>query len=97
MTYTAYVGKRLTGPIPRRATSTRVIRWLHAMRWRKEPVHTLVAVKDIKRLTGLEPGEVLLLNDTQKLVRIDEKGRRVEFLRIPIELLSSGPEPEPED
>ena len=62
------------------------------MRWRKQPAHTLVAVKDIKRLTGLDPKEVLLRHDTQQLVRIDDEGRRVEFVRIPLELLSAEPE-----
>jgi hypothetical protein len=43
-------------------------------------------------LTGLDPKEVLLPHDTQQLLRVDDEGRRVEFLRIPLELLSAEPE-----
>lgn len=62
------------------------------MPWRKQPAHTLVALKDIRRLTGLDPKEVLLRRDTQQLVRIDEEGRRIQVLRIPLELLEGGAE-----
>jgi hypothetical protein len=62
------------------------------MAWRKEPAHRLVAVEDVQRLTGLAPREVLLRPDTQHLVRIDGSGKRVEFVRIPIALLTIQPE-----
>jgi hypothetical protein len=42
--------------------------------------------------TGLDPKEVLLRHDTQQPVRIEDEGRRVEFVRIPLELLSAEPE-----
>jgi hypothetical protein len=58
------------------------------MRWRKEPRHKLVPVKDVRGATGLDPDEVLLLGDTQRLVRIDGTGTREELIRIPIELLN---------
>jgi hypothetical protein len=60
---------------------------LIAMAWRKESVHKLVALADVRRLTGLDPNEVLLRPDTQHLVRIDDSGRRSAFVRIPIALL----------
>jgi len=60
--------------------------------WRKEPAHKLVALKDVRRLTGLDPKDVLLRPDTQHLVRIDETGSRDELVRIPVELLSMEPE-----
>lgn len=62
------------------------------MAWRKPPAHTLVPAKEVRRLTGLGPSEVLLQRDTQRLVRIDENGTRQEFIRIPIELLLTEPE-----
>jgi hypothetical protein len=43
------------------------------MRWRKEPDHKLIALEDVRRLTGLDPVELLRRPDTQKLARIDEK------------------------
>jgi hypothetical protein len=57
------------------------------MRWRKEPGFRLVAVKDVRRLTGVEPAEVLRRPDTQELTRIDEFGVREDLVRVPVELL----------
>lgn len=57
------------------------------MRWRKEPRHRLVPLKDVRGVTGLDPDEILLLGDTQQLVRIDGEGTREELIRIPVELL----------
>jgi hypothetical protein len=57
------------------------------MRWRKEPAHQLVALKDVRKLTGLDPEELLRRQDTQRLVRINKRGGREELLRIPIALL----------
>jgi hypothetical protein len=62
------------------------------VRWRKEPGFRLVAMKDVKRLTGLEPGEVLGQTGTQELTRIDERGVREELVRVPVELLLEEPE-----
>jgi hypothetical protein len=47
----------------------------------------LVARKDIRRLTGLEPEELLLHADTQELTTVDDSGVRVEVVRIPVDLL----------
>jgi hypothetical protein len=47
----------------------------------------LVAREDIRRLTGLEPEELLLCADTQELTTVDESGVRVEVVRIPVDLL----------
>jgi hypothetical protein len=49
-------------------------------------------MKDVKRLTGLEPGEVLGQTGTQELTRIDERGVREELVRVPVELLLEEPE-----
>lgn len=57
------------------------------MRWRAEPDHKLIALKDVRRLTGLDPAELLGLPDTQQLARIDQKGGREELVRVPIRLL----------
>jgi hypothetical protein len=57
------------------------------MRWRKEPGFRLVAMKDVRRLTGVEPAEVLRRPDTQELTRIDERGVRENLVRVPVELL----------
>ena len=59
------------------------------MRWRREATHRLVAATEVQRLTGFSAKEVLLQRDTQRLVRIDEDGRRHEFVRIPVELLNA--------
>ena len=58
------------------------------MAWRKEAAHKLVRLKDVRKLTGLRPDEVLLQRDTQKLVRIGDDGAREEVVRIQIELLT---------
>jgi hypothetical protein len=47
----------------------------------------LVAVKDVRRLTGLELSELLSRQNIQRLTRIDESGSREEFVRVPVELL----------
>ena len=49
-------------------------------------------MKDVRRLTGLEPAEVLRRSGTQKLTRIGETGIREELVRIPVELLIEEPE-----
>src|SRR5687767_8292271 len=60
--------------------------------WRRALVQEagfkLVAVKDVRRLPGLEPSELLRRPNTQQLTRADESGAREEFLRVPVELLS---------
>lgn len=55
--------------------------------WYKKPGYTFVALSDVRRLTGLEPAELLLLTNTQQLTRVDENGAREELVRLPIELL----------
>ena len=57
------------------------------VRWRKDPGFRLVALKDVRRLTGLEPAEVLRRPGTQQLTRIDESGAREELVRVPVEVL----------
>jgi hypothetical protein len=57
------------------------------MNWRKQATHRLVAAHEAHRLTGFSARALLLQRDTQRLVRIDENGARVEFLRVPVELL----------
>jgi hypothetical protein len=49
-------------------------------------------MKDVRRLTGLEPAEVLRRSDTQKLTSIDESGVREELVRVPVGLLIEEPE-----
>ena len=61
------------------------------MPWDRKPGFKLVAVKDVRRLTGLEPSELLRRPDTQQLTRVDEGGAREEFVRVPLELLSKEP------
>ena len=65
------------------------------MRWRKEPDHKLIALKDVRRLTGLEPVELLRRPDTQKLARIDRSGTREELVRVPVGLLIQTRDEEP--
>jgi hypothetical protein len=48
-------------------------------------------VKDVRRLTGLEPAELLHRPNIQQLTRVDESGAREEFLRVPVELLTKEP------
>jgi hypothetical protein len=57
--------------------------------WRKESAHKLVALADVRELTGLDPTEVLRQPDTQALVSIDSSGERCQFVRIPLALLSA--------
>jgi hypothetical protein len=59
--------------------------------WYRKPGFKLVAARDVRRLTGLEPSELLRQPNTQQLTRVDESGAREEFLRIPVELLSKEP------
>ena len=61
------------------------------MRWYRKPGFKLVAVKDVRRLTGLEPSELLRQKNTQELTRVDESGAREEVLRVPVELLIKEP------
>ena len=62
------------------------------MPWYRKPGgFKLVAVKDVRRLTGLELSELLCRPNTQQLTRVDESGAREEFVRVPVELLSKGP------
>ncbi len=49
-------------------------------------------MKDVRRLTGLEPAEVLRRPGTQQLTRIDESGVREELVRVPVEVLIEEPE-----
>ena len=65
------------------------------MRWRAEADHKLIALKDVRRLTGLDPVELLGLPDTQRLARIDEEGGREELVRVPIRLLIQTQDEEP--
>jgi hypothetical protein len=65
------------------------------MRPRREPSHKLIALDDVERLTGLEPAELLRCPDTQKLARVDERGARVELVRVPIGLLTQTSDAEP--
>ena len=59
--------------------------------WHRKPGFKLVAVKDVRRLTGLELSELLSRQYIQRLTRIDESGAREEFVRIPVELLIEEP------
>jgi hypothetical protein len=56
--------------------------------WHRKPGFKLVAVKDVRRLTGLEPSELLRRPNIQQLIRVDESGAREEFLRVPVDLVS---------
>jgi len=44
--------------------------------WHRKPGFKLVAVKDVRRLTGLELPELLSRQNTQRLTRIEESGSR---------------------
>ncbi len=55
----------------------------------------LVALKDVRRLTGLDPIELLRGAPTQKLARIDQSGTREELVRIPVDLLIQTRDEEP--
>ena len=55
--------------------------------YRRKPGFKLIAVKDVRRLTGLELWELLSRPSTRQLTRIDESGAREEFVRVPVELL----------
>jgi hypothetical protein len=59
--------------------------------WQRKPGFKVVAVKDVRRLTGLEPSELLRRPNTQRLTRVDEGGAREECVRVPVELLSKEP------
>ena len=61
------------------------------MPWHRKPVFKLIAMKDARRLTGLEPCELLSRPNTQRLTRTDESGAREEFVRVPLELLIEEP------
>ena len=61
------------------------------MPWRRKPGFRLVAVQEARRLTGLEVSELLRRPHIQQLTRIDERGARVELLRVPVELLIKEP------
>jgi hypothetical protein len=58
--------------------------------WNRKPGFKLVAVKDVRRLTGLELSELLRQPNVQQLTRVDESGAREAFLRVPVEFLSKG-------
>lgn len=62
------------------------------MPWNTKSGFKLVAWKDVPRLTGLEPAELLRLTNTQQLTRVDKDGTREELVRVPIELLLDQPE-----
>jgi hypothetical protein len=57
------------------------------MRWRSKASHTIVARADVRRLTGIDPDDVLRFADTQRLVRVGSDGVREEVMRIPLALL----------
>jgi len=59
--------------------------------WYRKPGFKLIAVKDVRRLTGLEPWDLLSRPNTQQLARTDESGAREEFVRVPVELLIEEP------
>lgn len=59
--------------------------------WHRKPGFKLIAVKDVRRLTGLELSELLSRQKIQRLTRIDESGAREEFVRVPVELLIEEP------
>jgi len=59
--------------------------------WYRKPGFKLVAVKDVRRLTGLETSELLRRPNTQRLTRVDESGAREECVRVPVELMSKEP------
>ena len=59
--------------------------------WHRKPGFKLIAIKDVRRLTGLEPWELLSRPNTQRLTRTDESGAREEFVRVPVELLIEEP------
>jgi hypothetical protein len=59
--------------------------------WHRKPGFKLVAVKDVRRLTGHEPSELLRQPNIQQLTRIDENGAREEFFRVPVQLLIDEP------
>jgi hypothetical protein len=59
--------------------------------WHRKPGFKLIALKDVRRLTGLEPWELLSRPNTQQLTRTDESGAREEFVRVPVELLIEEP------
>jgi hypothetical protein len=46
-------------------------------------------MKDVRRLTGLEPSEMLRQPNTQRLTRIDASGREE---LVPVDLLVDEPE-----
>ena len=71
-----YERQRLAVPYP-----------LGGVPWHRRPGFKLVAVKDVRRLTGLELSELLSRQNLQRLTRIDESGAREEFVRVPVELL----------
>jgi hypothetical protein len=55
--------------------------------WYRKTSFKLIALKDVRRLTGLEPAELLLHSETQQLTRVAKGGAREEFVRVPAELL----------
>lgn len=60
--------------------------------WNTKSGFKLVALKDVRRLTGLDPPELLQLTNTQQLTRVDKHGKREELVRVPIELLLEQPD-----
>src|SRR5947199_9467328 len=83
-----------TGPPPSHSScaSTTALPYPRAgVPWHKKPGFKLVAVKDVRRLTGLELSELLSRQNTQRLTRIEESGAREEFVRVPVELLIEEP------
>jgi hypothetical protein len=59
--------------------------------WQRKPGFKVVAMKDVRHLTGLEPSELLRQPNTQQLTRVVESGAREEFVRVPVELLGNEP------
>jgi hypothetical protein len=60
--------------------------------WNRKTSFRLIALKDVRRLTGLEPAELLLRTDSQQLTRVAKGGAREELVRVPTELLIEIPE-----
>ncbi|HEY7732388.1 MAG TPA: hypothetical protein VH950_16025 [Gaiellaceae bacterium] len=56
----------------------------------------LVARKDVQRLTGLTPEELLRAGDTQELTSVNGHGVRVELVRVPADLLLDHTTPSPD-
>jgi hypothetical protein len=61
--------------------------------WNRRREFKLVARGNVRRLTGLEPEELLRNTHTQELISVDDTGARVEFVRLPVDLLLENTRP----